>query len=93
VGFSQRRVKTLAAKAPPEAWARLSVGAGTQGPRLFDWAALRINHPYEPRRWQRFLLLRRSLKDPQEITFCLAFAPAGTALETLARVAGRRSRP
>jgi hypothetical protein len=91
MGFSQRRVKTLAAKAPPETWARLSVGAGAKGPRLFDWAALKINHPYEPRRWQRFLLLRRSLRSKdEEISGYLVFAPAGTALEEMARIAGRR---
>jgi SRSO17 transposase len=52
-GLSQRRVKSLVALAPADAWQRLKVGAGTKGPRLFDWAAVSINHPYDPRHWQR----------------------------------------
>jgi SRSO17 transposase len=88
--FGEQRVKTLAAQLPAEAWQRLKVGAGTKEPRLFEWAAVPINHPYDPRRWQRWLLLRRSCKDPEELAFYLAFGPAGTPLEVLARAAGRR---
>jgi SRSO17 transposase len=90
VAFSQQRVKTLAAQLPAEAWQRLKVGAGTKGPRLFEWAAVPIHHPYDPRRWQRWVLVRRSCNDPEALTFYLAFGPAGTPLELLARVAGRR---
>ena len=28
------------------AWEKIRVAAGTKGPRVFDWAALRIHHPY-----------------------------------------------
>jgi SRSO17 transposase len=92
LGFGQRRVKALIAKVPPEAWAEISVGAGAKGPRLFAWAVLRINHPYEPRRWQRFVLLRRSSSNEQEISAYLVFGLAKTTVEELARIAGRRSR-
>jgi SRSO17 transposase len=90
VAFGEQRVKTLAVQLPAGAWQRLKVGAGTKGPRRFEWAAVPINHPYDPRRWQRWLLLRRSCKDPEDLAFYLAFGPAGTPLEGLARVAGRR---
>jgi SRSO17 transposase len=90
VAFRQQRVKTLAAQLPAEAWQRLPVGAGTKGPRLFEWAAVPINHPYDPRRWQRWVLFRRSCHNPEDVTFYLAFGPAGTPWEVLARVAGRR---
>ena len=90
--FRQQRVKTLAAQLPVEAWQRLKVGAGTKGPRWFEWAAVPIHHPYDPRHWQRWLLVRRSCDDPTDLAFYLAFGPAGTSLEVLARVAGRRSR-
>jgi SRSO17 transposase len=53
VAFRQQRVKPLAAQLPAEAWQRLPVGAGTKGPRLFEWAAVPLHHPYDPRRWQR----------------------------------------
>ena len=93
VGLTQSRVKTLAAQeVPAKAWRRLTVGAGAKGPRRFEWAALPINHPYDPRRWQRWVLFRRACDDPEDLAFYLAFGPAGTSLEALARVAGRRSR-
>lgn len=90
VGLTPYRVKTLAAQVPAKAWRRLTVGAGAKGPRRFEWAALPINHPYDPRRWQRWVLFRRSCDDPEDLAFYLAFGPTGTGLEALARVAGRR---
>jgi SRSO17 transposase len=89
-GLSQRRVKGLVALAPAEAWQCLQVGAGTKGPRRLEWAAVAINHSYDPRRWQRWVLLRRSCSQPEDISFYLAFGPAGTSLDELARAAGRR---
>ena len=89
-GLTQRRVKSLVALAPADAWQRFQVGAGTKGPRLFEWAAVSINHPYEPRQWQRWGLLRRSCSEPSDLAFYLAFGPAGTPVSELARAAGRR---
>ena len=89
MGFGQQRVKSVNAKVPADAGAELSVAAGTKGPRVFDWAALRINHPHGPA-WQRFLLLRRSRSKAGEITAYLVFGPANTSLEERARTAGRR---
>ena len=89
LGFGQQRVKTVKTQVPADAWAEISVGAGTKGPRVFDWAALRINHPRGPA-WQRFLLLRRSRTKAEEITAYLVFGAADTTLEEMARVAGRR---
>ena len=40
--------------------------------------------------WSRWLLVRRSLADPSELATYACFAPEGTSLETLARVAGHR---
>ena len=89
MGFGQKRVKTLKGEVPAGAWAEIRVAAGTKGPRVFDWAALRINHPYG-KTWQRFLLLRRSRSDAQEITAYLVFGAANTSLEEMATVAARR---
>ena len=84
MGFGQRRVKTVKTEVPAEAWAEISVGAGTKGPRVFDWAALTINHPYG-KEWQRFLLLRRSRSKTEEITAYLVFGAANTSLEEMAQ--------
>ena len=90
VGLTQYRVKALVAQVSAAAWRRLTVGAGAKGPRRFEWAAVPINHPYDPQRWQRWVLFRRSCDDPEDVAFYLAFGPVGTGLEVLARVAGRR---
>jgi SRSO17 transposase len=91
-----RRVAELAAALPTRAWTRLSAGAGSQGPRLYDWAWVRL--PYvdvAPGRAQ-WLLVRRSLPDRQqpdvepELKYFRAYGPEATALSELVRGAGRR---
>jgi SRSO17 transposase len=91
-----RTVAELAAVLPARAWARLSAGQGSQGPRLYDWAWVQL--PYvdgAPGRTQ-WLLIRRSLPDiqqpdaPPELKYYRAYGPEATALDELVRVAGRR---
>lgn len=91
-----RAVAELGAALPARAWARLSAGQGSQGPRLYDWAWVRL--PYTdvaPGRAQ-WLLIRRSLPDlhqpntPPELKYYRAYGPQETALPELVRVAGQR---
>jgi SRSO17 transposase len=87
LGFA--RVDAWAAKVPPEGWQRLSAGEGAKGPRLYDWAYT----PYRggaPAGWEKGLLVRRKLDEPDELAFYLTLAPEGTGLATLVRVAGTR---
>jgi SRSO17 transposase len=84
-----RRVNTLLATLPDDGWTRLSAGEGTKGPRWYDWYGLPLAEPLEPG-WRRWLLVRRSVSDPKEVTAYVVFAPQATPLETLGRVAGRR---
>jgi len=83
-----RRVDDWAAGVPAGDWHRLSAGEGTKGPRLYDWA-------YAPCRgaragWEKGLLVRRKLDEPDELAFYLTLAPEGIALTDLVRVAGTR---
>src|SRR5919199_481925 len=88
-GWRQVQVKTLLAQLPAEGWERLSAGAGAKGPRAYDWLRLPIGSGLqEPGR--RWLLVRRSISDPRELTAYVVFAPLGTALATLVQVAGTR---
>jgi SRSO17 transposase len=68
-------------------WRPLSAGAGSQGPRLYDWTSLSIDGPDGA---DCRLLLRRSRRDPRAITAYLSFAPQKTSLAELVRVAGSR---
>lgn len=79
----------IAAAIEPDAWTRLSAGNGAKGPRLYDWARAAIRPLREPG-WEHWLLIRRSLSDPDEVAYYVCFAPAGTLLEELIRVAGTR---
>jgi SRSO17 transposase len=89
LGPQQRQVKTLLASLPAEGWTRLSAGDGAKGPRWYDWRWLPLAAPLEPG-WRRWLLVRRSLSAPTEVTAYVVFAPQATTLEEGVRVAGSR---
>ena len=78
-----------AAASAPDAWTRLSAGDGAQGPRLYDWARVAIR-PLRAPGWEHWLLVRRSLADPDDLAYYVCFAPQGTPLQELVRVAGTR---
>jgi SRSO17 transposase len=81
---------------PASTWARLSAGDGTKGPRLYDWAYLEladldaeeVGCPASGT-WTRGLLVRRSLSDAS-LAYFTTWCPAGTSLELLVGVEGRR---
>jgi SRSO17 transposase len=85
----QVEVRTLADGVPATAWARLSAGEGSQGPRWYDWALLAL--PYAaPPAMMHWLLVRRSVSDPTERAYYRVCGPAETTLAALVQVAGRR---
>ena len=87
-----RRVSTLLQELtdlPADAWQRLSAGDGAKGPRRYDWYRLPLVPPLQED-FERWCLVRRSLSDPTDLQAYVTFAPEGTALEELVRVAGRR---
>ena len=83
------RVSKLLATLPTQGWSRLSAGEGAKGPRWYKWLRLPLMAPLTEG-WARWLLVRRSLADPTEQATYVCFAPEGTPMETLARVAGHR---
>jgi SRSO17 transposase len=89
LGWQQRQVKTLLATLPEDRWTRLSAGDGAKGPRWYDWQWLPLAAPVDPQ-WRRWLLVRRSISTPTDLTAYVVFAPQATALEEVVRVAGSR---
>jgi SRSO17 transposase len=85
----QGRVEALLAAIPEDEWQRIAVGAGSKGPREYDWACARLPYLTEEG-WAQWLLIRRSVSDPEAITFYRAFGQEGTPVAALARVAGTR---
>jgi SRSO17 transposase len=99
-GFYQHRVSTLLeslrqgelpSEEAEEGWRRISAGKGSKGPRLYDWLRLALNPPLQEG-LERWLLVRRSIEDPDELTTYTVFSAEGTTLEELAKVAGMRWR-
>lgn len=100
-GSLQVRVDELAGEIPAGQWRRLSMGEGSKGDRLYDWALVELYRlqltgweefrSYQQRSWGRWLLVKRSIDDPQELSYYVVFAPReGTTLEELVRVVGAR---
>ena len=80
----------FAARLPKKAWQRRSAGAGSKGPRYYDWALHRLY--IDDTGWGHWLLVRRRLKPPHKRAYYRVFAPAGTTLEQMVAVAGQRWR-
>jgi len=96
-GFQQHRVGTLLdslrqGELPSEeGWKRISLVEGSKGPRLYDWLRLALNPPLQEG-FERWLLVRRSIDDPEDLSAYTVFSAEGTTLEALAKVAGSRWR-
>lgn len=86
------QMKTLANRLPEVRWNRVSAGLGSKGNRLHNWACLELEDELSQTGTRRWLLLRRGIGEPDEQTFYLAYAPAGTSVEELVRIAGKRWR-
>ena len=89
VDEQQRQVKSILAALPEAGWTRLSAGDGAKGPRWYDWRWLALADPLEPG-WRRWLLVRRSVSTPTELTAYVVFARQETMLAEVVRVAGTR---
>jgi SRSO17 transposase len=85
----QQQIKTVLAELPLEGWERISAGAGSKGPRWYDWLRLELRAPPQTG-WKRWLLVRRSIAKPSEMTAYIAFAPGQTTKAELVQVAGTR---
>ncbi|MFJ3220282.1 IS701 family transposase [Kitasatospora sp. NPDC086801] len=90
------RIDWLFSQAPAESWERISCGAGAKGPRIYDWAAIRLpavaefDDQGEVQVRQRWALARRSLSRPDGIAHHLAYSQLETTVEQLVRIAGMR---
>jgi len=88
-GFVETDPKTIAEDLPAEAWTRLAAGEGAKGLRLYHWA--RIALPWSADKgFERWLMIRRSCKEPGKLAYYLVFAAEDTAFAELAGAAGLR---
>ncbi|MER9794749.1 hypothetical protein [Mesorhizobium sp. M0213] len=90
-GLIETDPKTIAEDLPTDAWTTLAADEGAKGLRLYAWAAIRLLWTTDEG-FERWLLIRRSRKEPEKLAYYLVFAPKGTALAELAGAAGLRWR-
>jgi SRSO17 transposase len=89
IGFSQPKAAAVIASLPDSAWQRLSVGAGSHGPRRYDWARAPVRWAWRPGRGH-WLLARRSISNPDKIAYYIVYGPRRSSLTDLAWIAGTR---
>ncbi|ESQ90242.1 IS701 family transposase [Asticcacaulis benevestitus] len=87
--FIQTDPATLIGDLEAQSWRPLSAGEGAKGPRLYEWVRIHLNWVAEDG-FSKWLLARRSLRDPKAIAYYFAFAPTDTSLAELAAAAGLR---
>lgn len=80
-------LEKIAAGLPDSYWKSLATRAGERGPIRYEWAGLRVIVPDEGERW---LLIRRSLKHSDDLSFYFSNAYSDTPVMQLAEVALRR---
>ena len=74
---------------PETQWQRISAGDGTKGPRLSDWAAIRLPDNANEQ-GHRYILARRSIDDPTDLAYYFCYSNKPTNLEELVHVAASR---
>ena len=70
-------------------WTMLPAGEGAKGFRLYDWARVRLPWTCDPGH-ERWLLSRRSRRNPSDRAYYLVYAPIDIGLAELAGAAGLR---
>ena len=62
---------------PRQKWKRRSCGDGAHGRRIYDWARVEVRpwHREDRRHW---VIARRSVSRPEEISYYIAYCPADT---------------
>jgi len=79
----------IAKTLPAEAWTTLAAGEGAKGLRFYDWARIALPWTVDAG-FERWLMIRRSRKDPDRLAYYLVLAPEGAAFAELAGAAGLR---
>ncbi len=88
-GPRQVRADRLASQVEEGDWSRLSAGDGAKGPRVYEWVWVVIR-PLREEGKGYWLLVRRSISQPEDLAWYVCYGPAETSLEELVRVAGIR---
>ena len=70
-------------------WPELTAGAGSKGERWYEWAFTKLCWPASEGMSQDFLV-RRNMKNPEDLAYYLCHAAENITLSELAAAAGQR---
>jgi SRSO17 transposase len=87
----EQRAGVLIAATAPQAWQRISAGAGAHGPREYHWARVPVRTSWRSGRGH-WVLARRSLSDPEDVAYYACYGPRRSSTADLAWAAGSRWR-
>lgn len=87
----RERAEQLGARLPAAAWSSQASGTATQGGPRHQWVRLTLSGACAEG-MGRWLLIRRSADEPDELAYHRAYAPADTSAAELARVGDARWR-
>jgi SRSO17 transposase len=85
LGGRKKKIERLVERLPKDAFSEVRPARNTDGGRPWEWACLDL--AADPKKgMRRWLLLRRSTDDPEDLGFYQAYGPEGTQIEELVRV-------
>lgn len=85
LGGRKKKVEQHAARLPESAFSEVRPARDGSGRRPWEWACLDLA-PDPEKGMRRWLLVRRSTDDPDDLGFYQAYGPEGTSIEELVRV-------
>jgi len=88
MGMRQVRVSEIMKNLPDNGWQRLSTGAGSKGEKYFDWLPIPLT--CTTKGFRKYVLIRRSLSQPDKLRGYLCCCKENTPLSGLVHVAGAR---
>jgi SRSO17 transposase len=88
-GWKRVSVSSVLKGLDENSWFEASCGDGSKGARIYDWQALELKPP-SIEGFTRYLLVRRSKTNPDELRSYICFAPKGTPIEKFVQIAGIR---
>lgn len=89
MGVRQHKVRDVLKTMDESGWKKISAGKGTKGDRYYQWCRIKINS-VSSNGWSRWLMIRRNLKNSDDVAFYIAFSPDEKTLENMAKAAGSR---
>ncbi len=89
LGFAQHKANELLNSIEPDEWQIISAGSGSKGQRYYQWTRRVINSDSQDG-WARWLLIRKNIKDQNDVAFYIACSPNSKSLHDMAKAAGSR---